>query len=106
MVYQKRKWAIQLQQKRLMRKRRRIDDSTNDMVTTNTVGRTGLASRSLSGFMQSTANNILTAPWQIIQVSLSVTLSQAFRCSNITKFELTPEAMELTSTRIVTKPWN
>lgn len=70
LAYQKRKWALQLQQKRQMRKRRRVEDGgaaggLSDDLVTNT---SGLMSRSLTGFMQHTANSILNTPWQIIQV--------------------------------------
>lgn len=69
-MYQKKKWAIQLAQKRLVRKRRRIEDAGDELVT-GAVGRSGLSNRSLSSFMQHTANNILNTPWQVIQVCFS-----------------------------------
>ena len=71
LAYQKRKWSLQLQQKKQMRKRRKLEESgghsaigSDDMVTNSS----NLVNRSLTGFMQHTANSILNSPWQIIQV--------------------------------------
>ena len=71
LAYQKRKWSLQLQQKRQMRKRRKLEESgghsatgSDDMVTNSS----NLVNRSLTGFMQHTVHSILNSPWQIIQV--------------------------------------
>ena len=42
----------------------------DDDVAVSAPTRTNINNRSLSGFMQQTANSILNAPWQIIQVGL------------------------------------
>ncbi|XP_067928568.1 DNA polymerase epsilon catalytic subunit A-like [Watersipora subatra] len=66
LAYQKKKWAIQLAQKRMMRKRRRTDDA--DMAAVGSTSRVSIGGKSLSGFMQQTANSILSVPWQILQI--------------------------------------
>jgi len=63
LLFHKKKWTIQLEQRKLARKRRRLEDqSSNEMAPR------APTSRSLSGFMNQTANNILNTHWQIIQV--------------------------------------
>jgi len=66
-AYQKKKWAIQLEARRQLRKRRKLEESGGgDSLTTFT--KPSLSSRSLTGFMQHTAHSILNTPWQILQV--------------------------------------
>lgn len=62
--YQKKKWMIQRNQRKESRKRLRMD-SSRDL--------RGNMNDSLAGFMSSTANAILNAPWQIIQITKTET---------------------------------
>jgi len=68
-AYQKKKWAIQLEARRQLKKRRKLEESGGgDSLTTFT--KPSLSSRSLTGFMQHTAHSILNTPWQILQVRI------------------------------------
>ncbi|XP_052253908.1 DNA polymerase epsilon catalytic subunit A-like [Dreissena polymorpha] len=63
LAYHKRKWQLQLKEKRDRRKRRRVDfDSGPGHVPLTTT------SRGIGGFLRRTARSIMDMPWQIVQL--------------------------------------
>lgn len=84
MRYHKKKWELQLRQRKERRKRRRLIDGESQP-TGGGVIRDG-PTTGLGSFLRRTARSILDMPWQIVQVchtsSLDLTYSTLlFKCS-------------------------
>lgn len=65
--YHKKKWELQLRQRREHRKRRRVVDG-GSVPAGGGVIRGGRATTDLGTFLRRTARSILDMPWQIVQV--------------------------------------
>ncbi|XP_052805264.1 DNA polymerase epsilon catalytic subunit A-like [Mya arenaria] len=63
LAYHKKKWAMQIRERKESRKRRRVafDDGPSHMPLTS-------SSRGIGGFLRRTARSIMDMPWQIVQL--------------------------------------
>ena len=65
--YHKKKWELQLRQRKERRKRRRLGDGEAQPVGGGVIR--DAPTTGLGGFLRRTARSILDMPWQIVQVS-------------------------------------
>lgn len=76
--YHKKKWELQLKQRKERRKRRKLLDGEAQHVGGGVI-RDGLVT-GLGSFLRRTARSILDMPWQIVQVGQS---SCYYHCINV-----------------------
>lgn len=67
--YHKKKWELQLRQRKEKKKRRKLLDGQVQPVGGGVIR--GGPSTSLGSFLRRTARSILDMPWQIVQVTLA-----------------------------------
>jgi len=69
LAYHKKKWAMQIRERKERRKRRRMDfeDAPAHVPLTS-------SSKGIGGFLRRTARSIMDMPWQIVQVRVEKVL--------------------------------